>query len=308
MKTKHEIKRIVEALKECSIRISNELKKINDNSIRSLKQNIHGELVTSIDEVADKIISDKLKSIDIVAGYASEEQDKPVVTNTKGKYIIMFDPLDGSSNIDINITTGTIFSILERKNQSIICADDFLQIGKNIITAGYFLYGASLELVIANKNTVSHWKYSETQKSFGQITNDLKGKAEGKYISFNAIKLNKYPERVKTYMEDLMNNQYYNFRYVGSLVADFHRNLLKGGIFFYPSTKEHPNGKLRLMYECAPLAFISRASNGSATDGFSWILNKKPVDVHERSSLIIGSENMVIDFLSHLLIPQSIAV
>jgi fructose-1,6-bisphosphatase I len=305
MKNKYEIKRIVDALKDCSIKISIELKKINNNSIRYLKQNIHGEQVTSIDEISDKIISDKLQSIDIVAGYVSEEQNKPVVTNEKGKYIIMFDPLDGSSNIDLNITTGTIFSVLERKSTSLICSDDFLQIGENIKTAGYFLYGPSLELVIADRHAVSHLKYSLDTRSFVLTTDNLKGKSEGTYISFNASKLNEYPTRVKTYAEALMRNEYYSFRYVGSLVGDFHRNLLKGGIFLYPATEKHPNGKLRLMYECAPLAFIARAAKGSATDGYSWILDKKPVDVHERSPLTLGSENMVIDFLSHLLIYKS---
>jgi len=305
MKQKQEIKRIIEALKECAIEINAELGKVQDNSIKYLKQNLHGDYVTSIDEVADEIISNKLKSLDIVAGYASEEQEKPVVTNKEGKYIIMFDPLDGSSNIDLNITTGTIFSILKRKSHSFVGSDDFLQMGKEILSAGYFLYGPSLDLVVANKEYVSHWKYSVNARTFVIATENLKGTSEGKYISFNASKLNKYPSRVKNYLEELLENKEYNFRYVGSLVGDFHRNLLKGGIFFYPSTEEHPNGKLRLMYECAPLAFILRASKGSATDGFSWILNKQPSNVHERSALILGSENMVIDYLSHLLMTYS---
>lgn len=308
MKQDKEIQRIISALKECAIEITAELGKIQDNSIKYLKQNLHGDYVTSIDEIADKIISDKLKALEIVAGYASEEQEKPVVTNTKGKYIVMFDPLDGSSNIDLNITTGTIFSILERKNKSIVCADDFLQMGKDIKTAGYFLYGASLDLVIANKEAVSLWKYSNDARTFVLATDNIKGKSEGKYVSFNASKLNNYSPSVKNYLENLLHSDYYNFRYVGSLVGDFHRNLLKGGIFFYPSTQEHPNGKLRLMYECAPLAFILRAAKGSATDGFSWILNKKPENIHERSALILGSENMVIDYLSHLLMTYSKAV
>lgn len=308
MKNTQEINRIVNALKECAVEIASELGKIQDTSIKILKQNSHGEYVTSIDEIADKIISDKLKSLDIVAGYASEEQEKPVITNIQGKYIIMFDPLDGSSNIDINITTGTIFSILERKNQSIICADDFLQMGKEIKTAGYFLYGSSLDLVIAKNQSVAHWKYSQAANKFVLVTDNLKGKSEGKYISFNAIKLNKYNSPVKNYLEQLLLSENYNFRYVGSLVGDFHRNLLKGGIFFYPATKDHPKGKLRLMYECAPLAFILRAAKGSATDGFSWILNIKPKSIHDRSALILGSENMVIDYLSHLLMTHSRAV
>lgn len=308
MQPKQEIKRIVNALKECAVEIKTELCKIQDNSIKYLKQNLHGDYVTSIDEVADKIISDKLKSLDIVAGYGSEEQEAPVVTNIKGKYIVMFDPLDGSSNIDLNITTGTIFSILERKNKSIVCSDDFLQKGKDIKTAGYFIYGASLDLVIANNETAAHWKYSKDARTFLLVTDCIRGQSEGKYISFNASKLNKYPFRVKNYLENLLDCNYYNFRYVGSLVADFHRNLLKGGIFFYPATEEHPNGKLRLMYECAPLAFILKATKGSATDGFSWILNKKPKSIHERSTLILGSENMVIDYLSHLLMTHSKAV
>lgn len=308
MKQKQAIKIIVSALKECAIEINAELGKVQDNSIKCLKQNLHGDYVTSIDEVADEIISNKLKSLEIVAGYASEEQEKPVITNAKGKYIVMFDPLDGSSNIDLNITTGTIFSILERKNQSKVCADDFLQMGKEIKAAGYFLYGPSLDLVLADNEKASHLKYSQEARTFVVATENLKGKSEGTYVSFNASKLNKYSYRVKNYLESLLDSDYYNFRYVGSLVGDFHRNLLKGGIFFYPSTEEHPNGKLRLMYECAPLAFILKVTKGSATDGFSWILNKQPENIHERSALILGSENMVIDYMSHLLMTHSRAV
>lgn len=305
MTNKNEINRIVKVLKKCAIEIAQQLTEVHDTSLKYMKINLHGDNVTKVDEIADQIISRKLKKLDLVAGYASEEQNEPVITNPRGKYIVMFDPLDGSSNIDLDITTGTIFSILQRKNKAVISSKDFLQSGKHIECAGYFLYGPSLELVIANKDHVTHQRLSTTLNCFVTVTNRLVGKSEGKYISFNASKLNHYSFNVTNYLQELLVLDHYNFRYVGSLVSDFHRNLLKGGIFFYPSTKEHPNGKLRLMYECAPLAFILKVTNGAATDGFSWILNKEPKHIHERSALILGSENMVIDYLSHSLMASS---
>ena len=142
------------------------------------------------------------------------------------------------------------------------------------------------------------FNYSEQENKFKLTTNKLKGHSEGKFISFNPNQIHSSNESDSLYMKKLLFNSIYSFRYVGSLVADFHRNLLKGGIFLYPDTNEYPNGKLRLCYECIPLAFIIKCSSGAATDGGYWILNKKPKSIHERSKLILGSENMVIDYLS----------
>ena len=273
---------------------------LNNKSI-TIKRNTHGELVQPLDEKADTIIASNLSKCCNVAGYASEEHETFSISNPLGEYIVMYDPLDGSSNIELNITTGTIFCIYKKLSKKGLNENDFLQKGRNIIAAGYFLYGPSLEFVLSFENETKMWRYCNSQKKFILVKAKISGKSEGKYVSFNASLINKSTSTHSEFFKKSIISNEYNFRYVGSLVADFHRNLIEGGIFLYPKTKNHPSGKLRLCYECNPLAYIAKSCQGAATNDTNWILDLKPASIHSRSSLIIGSENMVIDYLSFIL-------
>jgi fructose-1,6-bisphosphatase I len=265
--------------------------------------NIHGEQVKKLDVYANEQFIAALGLGGETCGIASEENDELVPITTKvsenAKYVVCIDPLDGSSNINVNVSVGTIFSIYRRINiQQPLTEQDFLQKGTSQVAAGYVIYGSSTMLVYTTGRGVNGFTLDPSIGEFCLSNPDVKSPENGSIYSINEGNYSRFPEGVKHYLkycqvEDESTNRPYSSRYIGSLVADFHRNLLKGGIFIYPSTAKSPQGKLRLLYECNPLAFIIEQAGGKASDGHSRILDLKPTSLHQRTPLFIGSSNMV---------------
>jgi fructose-1,6-bisphosphatase I len=214
--------------------------------------------------------------------------------NPRGRYIVAMDPLDGSSNIDVNVSIGTIFSIYRRKSEvgGPITEADVLQKGSEQVGAGYLLYGSSSMLVYTTGHGVYGFTYEPSLGEFFLSHQLIRTPKSGKIYSVNEGCYNSFEQPVKDYIA-YCKEQEFSGRYIGSLVADFHRNLLKGGIYIYPRTSKAPNGKLRLMYECNALAFIVEQAGGMATDGQRRILDIEPTELHQRTPLFIGSEAMV---------------
>ncbi|MDG4923604.1 class 1 fructose-bisphosphatase [Glaesserella parasuis] len=267
-------------------------------------ENIQGETQMKLDVFANETMKKALIARGDVAGFASEEDDTFVAFDTErgrnAKYILMTDPLDGSSNIDVNVSVGTIFSIYKRVSPigTPVTMDDFLQPGRKQVAAGYVTYGSSTMLVYTTGNGVNGFTYDPSLGLFILSHPNMKMPFEGKYYSINEGQYLKFPEGVKKFIkfcqeEDKATGRPYSSRYIGSLVSDFHRNLLKGGIYIYPSTKSHPNGKLRLLYEGNPMAFLAEQAGGMATDGFNPILDIKPTELHQRVLFFVGSTAMV---------------
>ena len=239
-----------------------------------------------------------------LAGFASEEEESFIAFDTErgrnAKYIILTDPLDGSSNIDVNVSVGTIFSIYRRVSPigTPVTLEDFLQPGNKQVAAGYIVYGSSTMLVYTTGNGVNGFTYDPSIGTFCLSHENMQMPKTGRIYSINEGQYLKFPQGVKKYIkycqeEDKATHRPYASRYIGSLVADFHRNLLKGGIYIYPSATNYPNGKLRLLYEGNPIAFLAEQAGGVATDGYRRILDIEPTALHERVPLFVGSEDMV---------------
>jgi fructose-1,6-bisphosphatase I len=226
----------------------------------------------------------------------SEETESIVDLNNYGKYVIAIDPLDGSSNIDVNVSIGTIFSIYRRKSKvgSPITDEDVLQKGSKQVAAGYVLYGSSTMLVYTTGFGVNGFTYDPGLGEYFLSHPQMKMPTNGKIYSINEGLANTFSEGVTRYL-DYCKKKQLTARYIGSLVADFHRNLLKGGIYIYPATEKSPKGKLRLMYECNALAFVAEQAGGIATDGKRRILEIAPSALHEKTPFYVGSANMVIE-------------
>ena len=224
----------------------------------------------------------------------SEESESFVDLNNQGKYVIAIDPLDGSSNIDVNVSIGTIFSIYRRKSAlgKPIQQEDILQKGSEQVAAGYILYGSSTMLVYTAGYGVNGFTYEPTLGEYFLSHSKMKIPEDGRIYSINEGSANSFAGPVRDYVQYCKDN-HYSARYIGSLVADFHRNLLKGGIYIYPSTDKDPMGKLRLMYECNALAFVAEQAGGMATDGKSRILDIQPASLHQRTPFYVGSPMMV---------------
>jgi fructose-1,6-bisphosphatase I len=265
--------------------------------------NIQGEQVKKLDVYANEQFIAALGSGGETCAIASEENDDLVPVTTKvsrnAKYIVCVDPLDGSSNIDVNVSVGTIFSIYRRATFDKPPAEaDFLQKGTAQVAAGYVIYGSSTMLVYTTQRGVNGFTLDPSIGEFCLSHPDMKCPETGSIYSVNEGNYAQFPEGVKRYIrycqvEDDSTGRPYSSRYIGSLVADFHRNLLKGGIFIYPSTAKAPGGKLRLLYECNPLALIIEQAGGKASDGQHRILELMPTSLHQRTSLFIGSALMV---------------
>lgn len=223
--------------------------------------------------------------------------DSPVSKNAK--YIVCIDPLDGSSNIDVNVAVGTIFSIYRRKSvDGMATISDVLQKGTDQVAAGYVIYGSSTMLVYTTGKGVNGFTLDPSIGEFCLSHPDMKVPPAGKIYSINEGYYVHFPDGVKKFIkyaqvEDEATNRPYTSRYIGSMVADIHRNLIKGGIYMYPTTSSSPNGKLRLLYECNPMAFIIEQAGGVASDGFRRILDIEPTELHQRVAIFIGSEEMV---------------
>lgn len=257
-------------------------------------QNTGGEDQKQLDILANIRFSRALEKGGEVCAIISEEEDEIIEVNNDAHYIIAIDPLDGSSNIDVNVSIGTIFSIYRRVSevgQPVIEAD-VLQPGKNQVAAGYILYGSSTMLVFTTGMGVNGFTYDPTLGEYFLSHANMTIPEAGAIYSINEGSYHSFNNGVKNYIEDCR-NQGYSGRYIGSLVADFHRNLLKGGIYIYPATAKNPNGKLRLMYECNTLAFIVEQAGGLATNGTQRIMDIKPTDIHQRVPFFIGSKEMV---------------
>ncbi|MEJ8804202.1 class 1 fructose-bisphosphatase [Pontibacter sp. H249] len=258
-------------------------------------QNIQGEEQQKLDVIANIRFIRALRNGGEVCAIISEEEEEIIQTgNTKGKYVVAIDPLDGSSNIDVNVSIGTIFSIYRRTSEAGCdgTLEDCLQNGTRQIAAGYVIYGSSTMLVYTTGHGVNGFTYEPSLGEFFLSHPNIVTPLTGTVYSCNEGGLNSFPEGIRNYINYCRDNGY-SARYIGSLVADFHRNLLKGGVYIYPSTAKAPNGKLRLMYECNSLAFIVEQAGGKATTGSQRIMEIEPTELHQRSPLVIGSAEMV---------------
>ncbi len=266
------------------------------------EQNIQGEAVQKLDVLANQALLHCLGNRGNVAIMASEENAEPVVVSRDrkmGRYVVVFDPLDGSSNIDVNVSVGTIFSILRRDEDHTESRDpltDVLQAGVQQVAAGYVVYGTSTMLVYTAGNGVAAFTLDPMIGAYVISNPRITMPAAGKIYSVNEANSDSFPEPYRRYLSHLRagkTGRQYTSRYIGSLVADFHRTLLKGGIFLYPPTAANPGGKLRLMYEANPIAFLAEQAQGAASDGKQRIMKKQPKSLHERTSLVVGSREDV---------------
>lgn len=265
--------------------------------------NVQGEEVKKLDVFANRRFIAALKLGGECCGIASEENENIIViedeVSKNAKYVVALDPLDGSSNIDVNISVGTIFSIYKRTSQRDSCkVEDFLQKGSEQVAAGYVIYGSSTMLVYTTGRGVNGFTLDPSIGEFCLSHRNMQIPKMGKIYSINQGNFGSFPEGVKQYVryckqEDKATKRPYSLRYTGSMVADIHRTLIVGGIFIYPPTKDSPNGKLRLLYECNPMSFIVEQAGGRATNGFERILNIQPKELHQRTPIFIGSEDMV---------------
>lgn len=257
-------------------------------------QNSGGEQQQKLDVLANIRFTRALTKGGEVCALISEETESYVDLNNQARYVIAIDPLDGSSNIDVNVSIGTIFSVYRRKSPvgQPINEKDILQTGDEQVAAGYILYGSSTMLVYTTGHGVNGFTYEPSLGEYVLSHPNMKMPETGKIYSINEGSANSFEPPVKDYIQYCKDNNY-TARYIGSLVADFHRNLLKGGIYIYPATAKDKKGKLRLMYECNALAFIAEQAGGSASDGKQRILLVRPRDLHQRTPFYVGSKNMV---------------
>jgi fructose-1,6-bisphosphatase I len=266
--------------------------------------NVQGEDVKKLDVYANNQFMGVLQHGVSCAGIASEELDDFVgfddEVSRKSKYVCLFDPLDGSGNIDVNVSIGTIFSIYRRVTErgTPVTKEDFLQPGSNQVAAGYIVYGSSTMLVYATRRGVNGFTLDPSIGEFCLSHPDIKCPESGKIYSVNHGNFFQYNEGVRKYINQCQNKTKdnggpYTQRYIGSMVADVHRNLIKGGIFMYPGTTDKPKGKLRLLYECNPFAFIVEVAGGKATNGSMPILDIEPTELHERAPFFVGSKKMM---------------
>ncbi len=266
------------------------------------KVNISGDLVQKLDEFANEIFINVMQKGGHLCVMASEESKSLIEIPeelAKGKYVLVFDPLDGSSNIDVNVSIGSIFGIFRRKTSSGKGTEqDVLQPGRNLVAAGYIVYGSSTIFVYTTGNGVHGFTLDPSIGEFLLSHENIRIPKKGDIYSVNEGYYERWDDNMKRFInylkaEDKATGRPYKLRYVGTLVADFHRTLLYGGIFMYPGDKKNPEGKLRLIYEAAPLAYVVEKAGGRASDGFRNILDIEPTNLHQRTPLFIGSEEDV---------------
>lgn len=273
--------------------------------------NVQGEDVKKLDVYANNQFMGALKHGIACAGLGSEELDEIVIfddeVSNNSKYVVLIDPLDGSGNIDVNVSIGTIFGIYRRVSEKgqPCTREDFLQAGNRQVAAGYIVYGSSTMLVYATRRGVNGFTLDPSIGEFCLSHPDIKCPNQGKIYSVNHGNFFQYNEGVRDYIQACQRKTKadggpYTQRYIGSMVADVHRNLIKGGIFMYPGTTDKPKGKLRLLYECNPFAFITEVAGGKATDGKQRILDIKPTELHQRTPLFIGSKGMMDELETYL--------
>ena len=273
--------------------------------------NIQGEDVKKLDIYANDQFMGVLRHGISCAGIGSEELDDSVVfddeISNNSKYVCLFDPLDGSGNIDVNVSIGTIFGVYRRVSEKgrPCTKADFLQPGRNQVAAGYIVYGSSTMLVYATRRGVNGFTLDPSIGEFTLSHPNITCPDSGKIYSVNHGNFFQYDVKVQDYIHACQkktrdNGGPYTQRYIGSMVSDVHRNLIKGGIFLYPATISKPGGKLRLLYECNPFAFITEVAGGKATDGSRRILDIQPTDLHQRSPFFVGSRLMMEELESYM--------
>lgn len=265
--------------------------------------NIQGEDQQKLDVYANEKFIQTLTNRNIVCGIASEEEDDFITINSQdenhqNKYVVLIDPLDGSSNIDVNVSVGTIFSVYRRVTPvgTPVQLEDFLQAGNQQVAAGYIIYGTSTMLVYTTGHGVNGFTLNPAIGSYYLSHPNMQFPEDGKIYSVNEGNYIHFPQGIKDYIkycQEEEGDRPYTSRYIGSLVSDFHRNMIKGGIYMYPKSSKNSNGKLRLLYECNPMAFLAEQANGKASDGFTRIMDIIPTELHQRVPFICGSKNMV---------------
>lgn len=265
--------------------------------------NIQGENQQKLDVLANEKFIQTLSKREIVCGIASEEEDDFISINSfdknhQNKYVVLIDPLDGSSNIDVNVSVGTIFSIYRRITPvgTPVTLEDFLQPGINQVAAGYIIYGTSTMLVYTTGDGVNGFTLNPALGTFYLSHPNMTFPQTGKIYSVNEGNYVHFPQGVKNYIkycQEEVDDRPYTSRYIGSLVSDFHRNMIKGGIYMYPKSSKAANGKLRLLYECNPMAFLAEQADGKASDGKNRIMEIEPTELHERVPFFCGSKKMV---------------
>jgi len=260
--------------------------------------NVQGEVQQKLDVYANEAMMHCLSVRESIGILASEENERPLTVphdSPRAHYAVIFDPLDGSSNIDVNVSVGTTFSILRRPEEASRrdVAKWVLQPGARQVAAGYVVYGSSTILVYSAGNGVHGFTLDPTVGAYVLSHENIRMPRQGKYYSVNEANLADFPPQYRRYIDRLRSGvarRRYSSRYIGSMVADFHRTLLKGGVFLYPPTADNPKGKLRLLYEANPIAFITEQAGGVATDGTNRILDLQPRSIHQRTSLVVGSQ------------------
>ena len=266
-------------------------------------QNVQGEDQQKLDVFANDVFINTLTNREIVCGIASEEEDDFITIKGRNekndnKYVVLIDPLDGSSNIDVNVSVGTIFSVYRRITPSgtPVEIEDFLQPGINQVAAGYIVYGTSTMIVYTTGHGVNGFTLNPAIGTYYLSHPNMKFPEKGCIYSVNEGNYYQFPQGVKDYIKYCQKEEEdrpYTSRYIGSLVSDFHRNMIKGGIYIYPSTSKNPKGKLRLLYECNPMAMIAEQAGGKCSDGFKRILEIEPKTLHERVPFFCGYTEMV---------------
>lgn len=303
---KGEFSRLMHHMSTAAKMVSQKVKRAGLSDIlgQAGNDNIQGEKQQKLDVYADEVFIAALLSSGECCGVASEENQN-IITFThefavNGKYIVCIDPLDGSSNIDANVSVGTIFSIYRRVTPrgEEVSEIDFLQPGTKQVAAGYVIYGSSTMLVYSTGYGVNGFTLDPSLGEFCLSHPGMKYSENGRIYSVNEGNYIKFPEGVKKFIKycqesDIETERPFISRYIGSLVSDFHRNLLKGGIYLYPESKNYPNGKLRLVYECNPMAYLAEHSGGMGSDGYRRILDIMPESLHQRVPFYTGSSEMV---------------
>lgn len=265
--------------------------------------NAQGEDQQKLDVYANTKFIQTLTNRNIVCGIASEEEDDFIAINSQdennqNKYVVLIDPLDGSSNIDVNVSVGTIFSVYRRVTPvgTPVTLEDFLQKGNQQVAAGYIIYGTSTMLVYTTGDGVNGFTLNPAIGTFYLSHPNMRFPETGTIYSVNEGNYIHFPQGIKDYIKYCQleeGDRPYTSRYIGSLVSDFHRNMIKGGVYMYPESSKYPNGKLRLLYECNPMALLAEQANGKASNGFERILDIEPTELHQRVPFICGSRKMV---------------
>jgi fructose-1,6-bisphosphatase I len=269
--------------------------------------NVQGEIQQKLDVYANEMMIGALRTRTSVGILASEENEKPIAMayqSAEAKYAVVFDPLDGSSNIDVNVSVGTTFSIFRRPEGA--GYDDptqwVLQPGRRQIAAGYIVYGSSTVMVYTVGSGVHGFTLDPAVGAYVLSHENIRMPRQGNYYSVNEAYRDNFPENFRDFIHHMRSgqlNREYSSRYIGSMVADFHRTLLRGGVFMYPPTASHASGKLRLLYEANPIAMLAEQAGGLATDSKQRILDIHPVDIHQRTPLIVGSQVEMTEFQQH---------